>query len=166
VTEEAEPTSELRDGPDREAIRRELEQTRQDFHALLDSLEPADWERKTGHRGWTVRQVMSYLASEVGLTAGSIAMAKQGRNYSPPGWISKRLTAFNTKRGARHATMESVSEQYDYGHEKLIAALDEVEPDDWEKGSRIFGEYTTVEGHFHSAARRFAEYSAEIRKMR
>ncbi|MGD9889806.1 MAG: maleylpyruvate isomerase N-terminal domain-containing protein [Dehalococcoidia bacterium] len=152
--------------PDREAIRRELEQAKQDFHALLNSLDPSDWERSSGTRGWTVRQSMWHLASEVGLTAGSVAMAKQGRNYSPPGWLSRRINAFTTGRGARHATVESVAEQYDYGHEKLIAALDEVEPEDWEKGSRIFGEYTTVEGHFHAVARRFAEYSAAIKKTR
>lgn len=154
------------DGSDRDAIRQELEQTKQDFHVLLDSLDPQDWERPCGSRGWTVRQTMWHLASEVGLTAGSVAMAKQGRNYSPPGWLSKRLTSFNTKRGARHATIESVAEQYDYGHEKLIAMLDEIEPEDWEKGSRILGEYTTVEGHFHSVARRFADSSADITKMR
>jgi hypothetical protein len=166
VTEEHQQATTRDDNATRDAIRRELEQARQDFHALLDSIDPADWERTCGPHGWTVRQSMWHLASEAGLTAGSVALAKQGRNYSPPGWISRRLTAFNTKRGARQATVESVAEQYDYGHEKLIAALDEVDPEDWEKGSRIFGEYTTVEGHFHSVARRFAEYSVEIGKMR
>jgi hypothetical protein len=166
VTEEPQQASTQDDGPAHDAIRQELEQAKQDFHALLDSIDPADWERPCEPNGWTVRQSMWHLASEVGLTAGSVAMAKQGRNYSPPGWISRRLTAFNTKRGARQATVESVAEQYDYGHEKLIAALDEVEPEDWEKGSRIFGEYTTVEGHFHSVAWRLAEFSAEIKKMR
>lgn len=166
MTDEPQQATPQDNDPVRDGIHRELEQAKQDFHTLLDSIDPADWERPCGPHRWTVRQSMWHLASEVGLTAGSVAMAKQGRNYSPPGWISRRLTAFNTKRGARQATVESVAEQYDYGHEKLIAALDEVEPEEWEKGSRIFGEYSTVEGHFHSVARRQAEFSAEIKKMR
>jgi hypothetical protein len=166
VTEEQTRPPLTHDGPDREAIRQELEQTRQAFHALLDSIDPADWERKSGNRAWTVRELMSHMASVVGLTAGSVAMATQGRNFSPPRWIGNRINSFNTKRGARHATAESVAEEYDDGHAKLLAALDEVEPEDWEKGSRIFGQYTTVEGHFRSVAKHFAEHSADIAKTR
>jgi hypothetical protein len=151
---------------DREAIRRELEETRQAFHALLDSLTDAESRRKSGNRAWTVRQLMWHIASNVGLTAGGVEMAKQGRNFNPPSRIGDRINVYMTKWGARRATKESTAEAYDEGHAKLLEALDAVEPDEWGKGSRVFGEYRTVEEHFHSVAEHFKEHRADIEKAR
>ena len=67
MAEEPQQATTQDDDPIRAAIRRELEQARQAFHALLDSIDPADWERTCGPRGWTVRQSLWHLASEVGL---------------------------------------------------------------------------------------------------
>lgn len=163
--EHGEATSDQAD-VDREAIRAELEETRQAFHALLESLTDAESRRKSGNRAWTVRQLMWHLASNVGLTAGGVEMAKRGRNFNPPKWIGDRINVYTTKWGARRATKESTAEAYDDGHAKLIEALDAVEPDEWGKGSRIFGNYTTVEGHFHSVASHFKEHSVDIEKIR
>ncbi len=44
--------------PDRGAIRNELNETRDKFNALLNSLSDAEWKVKSANPAWTVGQVM------------------------------------------------------------------------------------------------------------
>jgi uncharacterized damage-inducible protein DinB len=149
---------------DRAAIRAELEQTRERFHALLESVPDDRWDLQSGNRAWTVGQLLWHIAAGVGLTAGSVAMAKQGRGHNPPRWLANRINSFTTKRGARNADKEEVAQTYDEGHANLLAALDALGDDEWDKGSRIFGRYTTVEGHFRSVAEHFDEHRVDIER--
>jgi hypothetical protein len=149
---------------DRDAIRAELESTRAAYHTLLNSIPEADWQRKSGNRAWTVKQLMSHLASAPAYTAGSIGMVRRGKGFNPPGFLVNTFNVLTPRWGARGATPESAGEQYDAGHEKLIALLDTVEDGEWQKGSRFFGQHQTIEQLFRSVPEHFKEHEPDIRK--
>lgn len=152
--------------PDREAIRTELEQTRRDFHALLGSLSDAERRRTSGNPAWTVGQLMWHLASGVGFMAGVVHRARRGKGFNPPAFLVDRLNMLITRWGSRRATRRSITELYDTGHAKLIAALETIDDSEWGIGSRSFGVSRTVESLFHSIKEHFDEHQADIQAVR
>ena len=149
---------------DREAIRAQLEATRAGFHALVDGLQPDDWSRKSGNKAWTIGQLLSHIADNVGLSAGSIRMARQGKGFNPPRLLRNPMNVWMTRMSARRADPESVREQYDDGHLRLLTTLDELSDDEWSNGARFLGEYQTIEDLLHSVPAHFREHETDIRK--
>ena len=152
-------------GVDRAAIRAELEQTRRAYRDLLGSLTAAEWRRKSGNPAWTVGQLMWHLASNVAFSAEGAKRSRQGKGFNIPSVIADPLNTLMTRFGARKATKASVAQQYDAGHEKLLAALDATTEADWKKGAKFFGRFVTVEGQFRSVKEHFDEHNADIQKV-
>ena len=75
------------------------------------------------------------------------------------------LNKLITRIGSRGATPQSVLEKYDVNHARILACLDGVRDDEWEKGVKplgAFGAYKTIESVFHSVSMHFREHEADI----
>jgi hypothetical protein len=150
---------------DREAIRAELQSTRAAYHDLLDSISDDDWKKKkTGNKAWSVKQMMAHMASAPAYTAGSVNMVRRGKGFNPPSLIADRLNVLMTRWLARKATPDSVAEQYDEGHERLIELLDGVQDDEWSKGAKFFGQHQTIEQLFQSVPDHLQEHAPDVKR--
>ena len=64
---------------DRMVLRRQLEETRSAFHAVVESLTDADWHRKTTSTAWTIGEVLTHLTYTHAHTPETIEHVRQGR---------------------------------------------------------------------------------------
>jgi uncharacterized damage-inducible protein DinB len=150
--------------PTREAIRSELEATRSQYHELLNSLSDEDWNKKSGNPAWNVRQLMWHLAWAGGFTASGVESCRKGKGTNPPNFIADRANTLITRIGARGAKRETVGEKYDEAHKKVIASLEGVKDDEWQKGARVFNREMTIEKTFRDHVEHFKEHQADIKK--
>src|SRR5712691_5414256 len=58
--------------PDRTVLRRQLEDTRSAFHAVVESLTDANWYQKTNSTAWTVGEVLTHFADALAGTPEAI----------------------------------------------------------------------------------------------
>ena len=151
--------------PDREAIRAELEGTRRAYHDLVNWLSSEDWKKKTVNPGWRAGQILWHLAWGAGYFPRGVEECRKGKARNPPTWIMNPLNKVITRIGSRGATPQSVSSKYDAAHARILACLDGVQDDEWNKGVKplgAFGAYKTVESVFHSVTLHFKEHEADI----
>jgi hypothetical protein len=74
------------------------------------------------------------------------------------------MNAWVTKIGARRATPASTREKYEEAHQATLAALEEVGPDEWDRGAKVFGEYRTVESAFRNMRAHVEEHTGDVRR--
>lgn len=149
---------------DKAAIRAELEATKTAYHELLDSLTAEDWSKKTANSSWNVRQLMWHMAWGNSFTTQGVDQCRKGKGFNPPMAIVNPLNSLWTRIRSRSATPESVGKMYDDVHEKIVACLEGVQDDEWQKNARSFGNDMTVESCFHEPKSHFDEHSADILK--
>jgi len=150
--------------PIRESIRAELEATRSQYHELRDSLSDEDWNKKSGNPSWNVRQLMWHLAWAGGFTVDGVESCRKGKGFNPPNSIADVANTWMTRIGSRSATRQSVGEKYDEAHQKVIACLDGVQDDEWQKSARVFSRDMTIEKTFRDMVEHFKEHEADIKK--
>ena len=148
----------------REAIRAELEATRSQYHELRNSLSDEDWKKKSGNPAWNVRQLMWHLAWAGGFTASGVESCRKGKGTNPPNWIADVANTWMTRIGSRGATKQSVGEKYDAVHQKVLASLEGVQDDEWQKGARVFSRDMTIEKTFRDMVEHFKEHETDINK--
>jgi len=149
---------------DRNGIKAELESTRSQYRELLNSLSDEDWNKKSGNPSWNVRQLMWHLAWAGGYTPGLVETCRKGKGTNPPSWIMDPANTWMTRIGSRGATKQSVGEKYDAAHQKVLASLDGVQDDEWQKSARAYRQENTIESTFHSVTEHFKEHEADIKK--
>jgi len=162
-TASAEPTT-AGASPTREALRADLEATRSQYHELLNSLSEEDWNKKSGNPAWNVRQLMWHMAWAGGYTQQGVDSCRKGKGFNPPNWIADRANTLMTRVGSRGATKQSVGEKYDEAHQKVIASLEGVQDDEWQKSARVFNRDMTIETTFRDMVEHFKEHEADIKK--
>jgi hypothetical protein len=150
--------------PSREKFRKEIEDTKTGFHELLSSLSEADFKKKSGNQSWTNGQLMWHTAWGLDFVPQGVDRARKGKNLNLPRGVFNALNPWITRWGSRGITRESVAKSYDDAHAKVIALLETVKDDEWQKGCKITGDYQTVQHHFEIPAAHFAEHKADILK--
>ena len=148
----------------REDIKRELEETRTGYHALLQSLSPEDFKKKSANPAWTVGQLMYHLAWAYGFTTQGVEQARKEKGFNPPQFISDFANTWVTRIGARGATAENLAKKYDDSHQKARAIVDTIQDDEWSKGAKSYGVFHTVEGTFRSTKEHLDEHGGDIRQ--
>ena len=146
-------------------IRLELEATRAAYHALLTSLSADEWYRKSANPDLTVKELMWHLAWSVGWLAGFVDAVRAGKNSRLPGFLVEPVRLVAMRWLARKATPEKAAQHYDEGHAALLAKLDTIAPDDWQRSTTRFGQTRTVEWCFRQPALHFAEHAADVRPV-
>lgn len=151
--------------PDRDAIRTELYAMRDEFHALLDEAQDV-WNQQTPSTRWTVRHIFGHLLSDVKDMPEMVERASAGDDFlNLPSLVVHPLNYLHTRVVSRGETPQSVAEKYDEYFEEALAALDEVEDNEWDRGANFFDAgYWTVEDVFRNAPAHFEEHAAQIRK--
>jgi hypothetical protein len=150
--------------PDRTALRAQLEETRTAYHALIESLTDADWHRKTATTAWTVCEVATHLADGLARMPEAIAHVRQGKNYlNLPSWLRDPLIRWLVKWSARGQTRESTLVRYDKAYAAMLAALDGIREDEWNKGAYCYGEgYKTILDLCVLPNSHFQEHAAQV----
>jgi len=149
---------------DRDALARELEETRTAYHALLNSLAPEDWNKKSANPAWNVRQLMWHVTWGTAYVPRFVEESRRGKAFRPPQLIFNAVNPLITRLGSRSASAASLAAKYDAVHTAILAKLKEVRDDEWQNGVATYGQFNTVENAFRLASRHFAEHRADILK--
>lgn len=161
---DAEPTASTATAVDREAIRKKLEDTRAAYHELLNSLADEDWNTKSENPSWNVRQLMWHLGRGMEFFSEAIGQCRRGKAPNPPAFLVDRVNVLLTRLGSRGATRDSVARKYEAANAALVAMLDTVRDDEWQKGVTTYGTPYTIESAFLSVKGHFEEHQADILK--
>ena len=155
----------------REALRAELEATRQAFYELADSLSSEDWSKPTPNPAWNVGVMMFHITVAARFLPQDLRMIRYlGFTIYPPALVFHRLNEWYTRRGARQYTLATIKQAYDSAHSRAIRALDRVHDDEWDKGAQYPGwdpmlsGFVTIEQLFHYIKQHFDAHAAEIRQ--
>ena len=153
--------------PDRTVLRRQLEDTRSAFHAVVESLTDADWYRKTNSTAWTVGELLTHLADALAGTPEAIEHVRQGKNYlNPPSflnWLGPLINRRLVKQSARSQTRASILARYDKAHTVMVATVEGIQDDEWGQGAYCFGAgYKTILDLCQMLPSHFQEHAAQI----
>lgn len=151
-------------------IRKEIEETRQDFHNLLADLSEDDFDKPSLNPEWTIGEMLYHMS----LAPRGLPMDVRMIRYLK--WVPKlpagpfnRLNIYFTKRGGRNATKESLAETYDKAHAQTIKALESVNDNEWNFGVEypdwdpMLSGFVTLETLFHYIRRHFDAHEKDIR---
>ncbi len=150
--------------PDRAALCAQLEETRVAFHALVESLTEAQWQRHTATTAWTVCEVMTHVADGLARLPETIAHVRQGKNYlNLPSWLRDPLNRWLVTWSARGQTRESILRRYDQAYTALLATLEGIQDDEWSRGAQCYGAgYKTVLDLCVLPKSHFQEHAAQV----
>lgn len=154
-----------------EEIREELEDTRQAYHGLLDSLSDEDWKKASGNPAWTVGQLMVHMTFAPRMLPADVGLIRRG------GWMP-RLPAllFNwsnvlmTRWSARKESVLTVGALYDAAHQKALAVLDTIQEEEWHLGKEypdwdpMLSGYVTLERLFRYLTLHFEVHAEQVRQ--
>lgn len=158
-------------GPDRVALRAELEATRTTFHAFLNSLTADEWRQKSPTTAWTMAEVAVHLTWALEQLPQEIASARRGKGmFNSPkrlerlaDWLSYWLTRWL----AGSATPETTRLRYDAAMTAVIRTLDEVQESDWGLGAPFYGHgFYTIAELFHTPSAHLAEHTTGLEASR
>ena len=163
-------TDQVKTGSPREALREELEATRQAYHELLASIPDDAWNRPTANPKWNVRQMMFHITMAPRFLPADIAMLRRGRTPTVPSWlfnlVNEALTGFAGKRQTR----ASLAAEYDKRHAIVMKLLDAIRPHEWSLSAKYPNINRNLRGTqsiasmFHYLTVHFEEHAADVRR--
>jgi hypothetical protein len=162
----------------REQVRDQIEETRRNFHSLLEKLTNDQLDKPSLNPAWTIREVLYHMSFAPRNLPLDVWMIKH-LNWVPkvPAGPFNRLNTYLTRRGGRDLGKLEIAKAYDEGHQRTIKALESVNDDEWQKGvnypdwdpmlsgfvtfERLFG-YITLHFNTHAQEIEAALKSTEI----
>jgi hypothetical protein len=163
MTAPATPTT---TAPDRTALRRDLEATREAFRAVVGEVPDAKWRAKSGNPGWTCGQLAWHIAQGVQFSAGLVRSARAGKQTNPPAFLmplAYKANEFIVRRNSRNATRDSVLADYDRELTELLKLLDDMPHADFARSATNFGQARTMEEMFRISIEHLAEHAPQVR---
>jgi len=99
-----------------------------------------------------------------------IEQAVKGRTQSILGYIPSNIRSWVNchviiPQKAKNATRESIASAYQDAHKVMLAILDEINENDWEKGIPYPRKYRTVKQLAHRPIEHFQEHEIHIREL-
>lgn len=147
----------------REVIRTELENNRNAFLALLDSLADSDLPRKSANLPWTVRDILFHIVLSLEYVPREVRAAQRRQNLLPmPQVIYDPINVLMTKLGALRQNCESLRRRYEAAHLLILQLLDTIQADEWSKNTRFFYVEASIEMLFRRQVQHIAEHIAQI----
>jgi hypothetical protein len=150
--------------PSKEALRKQIEEAQAGFHELLGSLSDADFKKKSGNQSWSNGQLLWHCGWGLEFVPQGVDRALKGKDLNIPRGLFNVLNPWITRWGSRGITRDSVAKKYDEANAKVLALLETIKDEDWSKGSKITGDFQTVQHHFAIPHEHFAEHKADILK--
>ena len=153
---------------DKTAIRNDLERTRETFRELIAQVPDEKWHTTSGNTAFTCGQLAWHVAGGLDFAAGLIDAARNGKQTNPPSFImpvAYKLNEFRIKRSSRNATRDSVLADYERGHARLIALLDQLNDPDFAVVKTNFGTTSSIREMFENPVEHMTEHAPEIRAV-
>jgi len=154
---------------DRQAIRDELEETRDAFHALLASIPDEAFEQPTNNPAWNVRQMLYHIVMAIEMLPQDVKMIRKGRLISPPAWLFNWANIYITRWRARKHTRDSLAAAYDDALATVLEIADGIQDDEWsltgnypDVGGGLPGGERTIAMMFHYLSQHFQEHAPEF----
>ncbi|MCS6802106.1 MAG: DinB family protein [Chloroflexota bacterium] len=148
----------------KQELRALLDAADDELNALLDSLAPDEWERRTATRDrWTVRETVSHIVTG---EAGNLAIARgiaEGKDMYRPDFDLDRYNRRAIEKSA-HRSPEDLRADLRARRQETLAFLEQLDEAALQRaGRRTTGERTTVAEVFRRIAEHQREHAAEIR---
>jgi hypothetical protein len=158
---------------DRQAIRDELEETRDAFHALLASIPNEAFELPTSNPAWNVRQMLYHIVMAVEMLPQDVKMIRKSRLISPPAWLFNWANIYITRWRARKHTRDSLAAAYDDALATVLQLADDLQDNEWtltgnypDVGGGLPGGKRTIAMMFHYLSLHFQEHAPEFDQWR
>ncbi|HEY5728586.1 MAG TPA: DinB family protein [Anaerolineales bacterium] len=162
----------------KEELALEMENTRRDFHYLLDSVPEALYLHPSDNPAWTIGDVLfhislapRFLTADLRMIIGQAWISKLIGVFVPK-FIFDRLNEYFTKRWAsRNMTREKLSRAYDKAHENAMRALDDLKEEDFGKSleypdyDELLTGVVSVEKLYRYITVHFNTHAEQIRKV-
>jgi uncharacterized damage-inducible protein DinB len=124
----------------------ELEAARHEFHAMLASLSPEDWERRSGNRAWTNGQLLFHIMFGF-LLVPRLWRVTQVFDRLPKSWsrafaallnfstpLFNKINAILPRLGARAYGPEALAREFDEVLSGILRRLSSMSDVDWDRG--------------------------------
>lgn len=162
----------------KEELALEMENTRRNFHRLLDSVPEALYHHPSDNPAWTVGEVLfhmslapRFLTADLRLLLGQAWIARIVGAVLPKS-LFDRLNEYFTKRWAsRNMTREKLRRAYDRAHENALRALGRLREEDFGR-SLEYPEYdpllsgvVSVERLYRYITLHFEAHAEQIRRI-
>ena len=159
--------------PLKEQLRTELEETRQAFHHLLAEVTADDWDLPSNNPAWTLGEMMYHITvATQNIPADVAILRKVPWLPNPPIGLLHLLNGPLTRWGAGQYPRERLLEKFERDHANLLALLDTVQEDEWEKGRAyraydppLLEGFVTMEDLFHYQKYHFEQHAKDIRAI-
>jgi hypothetical protein len=150
----------------RAEIRAGLEQARGAFTDLVGSLSKADLRIKADS-GWSVGEVATHVVSSIEHAPGLIHALRRDRDYlNFPLPVTERVKRLITWWTARGATPQRLVRRFDVAYPPVLALLDTIRSDEWERSGRAYGEGSwTVGNALRHQGEHVQEHIQQIRRL-
>lgn len=151
-----------------EAIRSELETTRNSLHSLLESLPESDVHRQSLNPGWTNGEILAHILFGFIILNALLPMARiwgrLPRGASKPlAWLLDIVTepfnwvnALGARMQGRVFTYQRIGKLYDRVYASLLKQAASIKDEEWERGMYYptrwdsnFSDFMTLEKLFH-----------------
>lgn len=148
-------------------IKSSLEQARAAFQALLGSLTEEDLAQERTGSGWGAREEATHVVISIQRVPRLIAALRRGDDYmNYPLPVFERLKRLYTWWEARGATSATLAHGLEAAYPPILALLDTIRDDEWERSGRAYGEGRwTVEGAFLHQREHVEEHIRQIREQ-
>jgi uncharacterized protein (TIGR03083 family) len=145
------------------AILQELVGAQQELTAVLDRVGPGDWSRLSPAEGWSVRDLLTHLAtSETGFNQVLPRMAA-GQGGVPADWDPNRWNAGQLRRRAE-VDPAQLRAELQSSHEKMLGLLQELDDAALDqRGYMSSGSEGTCEDNFRLVASHKRSHTNDIR---
>lgn len=160
------------DNNTRTKIRRELEETRQGYHALVAHIPPGKYHLPTSNPAWNVGDTLYHMTLALRFMPADMQLIRRQRGFPrPPAALFNKMNEWYTRRGGRKAAPELLISEYDRVHAKLIAELDTVEDAEWQLGldypgwDPMLSGFVTLERLFHYVSDHFRAHAADLESV-
>lgn len=144
-----------------DALRAELEETRAEFHRLVDGIEPAKWNQRCTSSLWTWKEIFVHLTWALQILPQEVASARRNRGmFNTPKSILDPMSYWYIRWLARKATPDSVKRAYDKALDQAVRLLAGIPVSDWQNGAVFYGEgFYHVEDLFRSPGKHLKEHT-------
>ncbi len=161
----------------REALRQEIEATRQEFHQLLAAIPDEAFSWPSANPAWTIGQVLYHMSLAPRLVGADIRLIT-GRNpvyrlipRLVPRSVFNDLNARMTRFYSRRLSRRFLATEYDRGHRAALRALTTVTAADFARHANypdwdpLLAGPVTVERLFHYVRDHFVAHAREIQAV-
>lgn len=145
----------------------DFETSRVAFQQLLASLKEADLLVKGPSSSWSVREVAVHLISSIEHTPELIGKLRHGKNYlNLPLPLAESVKRLYTWWAARDATRDNLIRRFDDAWPPVLAVLDTIAWNEWDRGGYAYGEgHWTVEHAFQHQREHVEAHIRQIRQL-